>query len=113
MTLLHFPLMLLLAYGQDRNWNFSNYNKVLPSDGEHPGDASQYTKFRRNAIRYFTGGKRVMWKVRIWFGNLNGRNYRVCIGLRKPAGDEDDDDGHQSKPMFDLRDDDEIKEVTL
>jgi len=61
-TLLHFPLMLVLAYGQDRNWNFKNYNKVLPSDGEHPGDASQYTKFRRNAIRYFTGGKRVMWK---------------------------------------------------
>lgn len=22
-TLLHFPLLLLLAYGQDRNWNFS------------------------------------------------------------------------------------------
>ena len=63
--MLHFPAMLLLAYGQDRNWQFKNFNRVIPEgENDHHEGKSNYLAFRRNAIRYLTAGRRVLWKVR-------------------------------------------------
>jgi len=62
-TVLHFPTMLLLAYGQDRNWQFANLNRIIPEgENDHHEGKSNYLAFRRNAVRFFTGGKRVLFK---------------------------------------------------
>mmetsp|Transcript_23235 Transcript_23235/g.32123 ORF Transcript_23235/g.32123 Transcript_23235/m.32123 type:complete len:754 (-) Transcript_23235:170-2431(-) len=64
-TLLHFPLLLIVSYGQDRNWSFGMGVAVSP---HHEGEEKEnrfdnsYLKFRRNAVRYITAGPRVMWK---------------------------------------------------
>jgi len=68
-TLLHFPLLLCLAYGADRNWNFSGEdNKVQPQLSMMESTVNRmdnnYIAFRRNAVRYLSAAPRVMWKNR-------------------------------------------------
>jgi Ca2+/Na+ antiporter len=66
-TLLHFPLLLFMAYGADRDWNFSG--KVTPGGPDLERSTSvlgsmdnHYLAFRRDAVRFISAGRRVMWK---------------------------------------------------
>ena len=68
-TLLHFPLLLCLAYGADRNWNFSGEdNKVQPQLSmmestvrltalSLPGFSSSLCQTRINALTHMFEGR--------------------------------------------------------
>jgi len=52
-TFLHFPLLVILAYGADREWDFSSSNK------KNPNDSKGTLSYRMNAVRMLSGGARI------------------------------------------------------
>mmetsp|Transcript_39357 Transcript_39357/g.47705 ORF Transcript_39357/g.47705 Transcript_39357/m.47705 type:complete len:739 (+) Transcript_39357:244-2460(+) len=56
-TLFQFPLLVFLAYGQDRGWDFKRKSPLEASD--EPKHAS-YLAYRMNAVRGLSGGKRIV-----------------------------------------------------
>jgi len=53
-TFLHFPVMVLLAYGFDRKWKFG-------SDNDTPQTNKGTLEYRMNAVRMITGAPRVVF----------------------------------------------------
>jgi len=50
-TFLHFPVLVFLAYGQDRRWDFSSDN--------HEEHAANSLEYRMNAVRLLSGAPRI------------------------------------------------------
>jgi len=62
-TFFQFPILVLVAYGQDRKWNFKRSNIVSPEEAAaakvHDAEAALTLKYRMNAVRMITGGARL------------------------------------------------------
>lgn len=62
-TFFHFPLLIILAYGQDRSWDFKKVGRVSPEEVDEDGNVKPHqvrskAAYRREAMRGLTAGKR-------------------------------------------------------
>jgi Ca2+/Na+ antiporter len=65
-TLLHFPLLVFVAYGMDKKWKFGKKPKVSPEGGAilpaDEGAARGSLQYRMNAVRLISGAPRIKFQ---------------------------------------------------
>ena len=83
-TFAHFPVLVVLAYGFDRNWTFS-------ADAAAPPPTQGNTlEYRMNAVRMITGAPRLAFK--------RGKLHREPEEETGPDAPETDEGGFSSDP---------------